>query len=476
MPLPRPSGRLLALFWLPLLLLMLGLAATWRNTLVAAASVEAQTAQMLAVRQQALATLLETQRILLLESSRLVVAAPLQEFSQFRLRANALMTRHPMLQSVELIRQGPAQRGPDNEHQAADQHANDGQFHRWGDDASAPVAPQPDDLVVQWSLGRDGIGEPGVGRGLLASSVPHWQQALTGARQQQAVTTTPTRTVPLAGGSDQLVRLFLPVAHNELLSLSFAPDRWLGALYGGYYNPDIQLTVHDLSQHSKIPLYQQLVEGEPMTDQALRTEVAIGDRYWMLASVPTRGLFTRASAGLRLQLWWSGLGFALLVALLLSWPILRGQQLRQTLSQIQSEQRQLAQQLANLDVEKTILHKALTESGQRSRDLIGLAGGIVAEVDEQLNIGFISDQISELLDQAPAEMANQRFDTLVAPPHRENFLATLKAAREEQGVARIDLELLRNSDPPLPVSLRLKALTDPVHGCVGYRISALPRH
>ncbi|MDC0662847.1 PAS domain-containing protein [Marinobacter sp. SS21] len=477
MPLPRPSGRFLVLFWLPLLLLVLGLGLTWRNTKLAADSVQAQAGQMLAVRQRALATLLETQRVLLLESSRLLVASPLQDVSQFRGRASALMARHPMLQSVELIRRVPEHRGPDTEVGIPAPHSGASQFHRWGENPAAePVEPRPGDLIVQWSLGRDGIGEPGVGMGLLATSVPHWQQALAGAHRQQTVTATPARAVALGTGSDQLIRLFLPVTRNELLSLSFPPERWLGALYGGYYSPDIQLTVHDLSQHTKTPLYQQLVEGEPMADQALRTEVAIGDRYWMLASVPTRNLFGRASAGLRQQLWWSGLGFALLVSLLLCWPIVRGWQLRQTLRQCQNEQLQLAQNFANLEVEKTILHQALEESGQRSRDLIGLAGGFIAEVDEQLRIGFISDQVAELLDQAPAEMVNQRFDELVTPPYRDNFLATLKASREERGFARIDLELQGNNAPPLPVSLRLKALANPVHGCVGYRISALPRH
>ncbi|MDX1756934.1 MAG: CHASE domain-containing protein [Marinobacter sp.] len=477
MGLSRPSGRLLALFWLPLLLLAIGLGLTWHNATTAANSVQAQTEQMLAVRHRALATLLKDQLDVLLESSRRVIASPLRDGSDFRQRARALMERHAMLQSVELIRQVPHDLRLQTEARIAGEQLEGGLFHHWEQDpATEPADSQANYLIVHWSHTRDGIGERGVAMGLLATSVPHWRQPLATARQQQTVATTSVRTVPLNGGSNQLVRLFLPVSANELLSVSFSPDRWLGSLYGSYYDPDIQLTVHDLSHHSKTPLYQHRVDNGPLSDQVLRTEVAIGDRYWMVATEPTLALFSEASAGLRRQLWLSGLAFALSAALLLCWPILRNRQLRSELERYQSQYQQLEQRFANLDVEKTILHQALDESGQRTRDLVSLAGGFVAELDEHLRIGFISDQVSDLLDRPPSEMANRPFDELIAPHYRENFLATLKAAREDRHVERIDLELQLDDRSPLPVSLRLKAQTDPVHGCVGYRLSALPRH
>ncbi|MDX1456900.1 MAG: PAS domain-containing protein [Marinobacter sp.] len=476
MSLTWPSGRFLVLFWLPILLLVLGWGLTWHNVRIAAVSVQSQTEQLLAVRQRGLATLLEDQLRLLLASSRNLISNRLDTSEQFRRQAVTFLNRHPTLHSVELIRRVPAELRPMVEEQLAEEHPQGGRLQQWGQAADTAIPALPDYLIVRFSHSQDGRGEPGVVPGLLANSVPHWRQALTAAAQQQRVTATSVRAVTRNGDATQLVRLFVPVPNNQLLSLSFQPERWLGALYGGYYDSDIQLTVHDLSHHSKTPLYQHLVNGELLSAQALRTEVAVGDRYWMVASVPTENLFAEASAAARRQLWLSGLAYALLASLLLCWPLARGRRLRRDLESSQDEHQQLEQRFANLEVEKTILHQALEESGQRARDLVGLAGGFIAELDEQLRIGFISDQVSELLDQPPAEMANRSFGDLVTPAYRDNFQATLKAAREERRVERIDLELLLNDQPAIPVSLRLKALIDPVHGCVGYRLSAVLRH
>ncbi|CAN0570898.1 unnamed protein product, partial [Ectocarpus sp. 12 AP-2014] len=134
------------------------------------------------------------------------------------------------------------------------------------------------------------------------------------------------------------------------------------------------------------------------------------------------------------------------------------------------------QQLDNNQVEKSILRQALNDSEQRSRDLVALSGAIVGELDEQGRIGFVSAEVAEWLQRAPADLAGTRFEELVSARSQPNLQRTLEAARSEKALQRIDLDLLSAGPEAnaVPVTLRVLALQDPLHGFTGYRLSARP--
>ena len=142
------------------------------------------------------------------------------------------------------------------------------------------------------------------------------------------------------------------------------------------------------------------------------------------------------------------------------------------------EQREIGadHQIANFQVEKSILRQALNDSEQRSRDLVALSGAVIWELDENGRIGFVSTQIAELLDRAPADLVGQPLEELVAPAFQDNFRRALAAARNDSSIERIDLPLLhRDQEAEVPVVLRVRALKDPVHGLSGFRVSTLQR-
>lgn len=253
------------------------------------------------------------------------------------------------------------------------------------------------------------------------------------------------------------------------------PASWLPVILGDTLPDELGLRIDTLQRHSKIPLLQLQAEGHLDPTLALRTELQPGNHHWMLTTVPTSALLGRAATQARTRTWMVGLALTLVAAglALLLCRRLHGQHRR--ILELEGREQGADQQINNLQVEKTILRQALNDSEERSRDLVTLSGALIAELDENGVIGFISAQSATLLAQAPADLAGQQFLDLVTPPFRDNFQRTLKAARHDNQAQRIDLDLrVRNRDVPLPVSVRIKALKDPVHGLLGYRLSASP--
>jgi PAS domain S-box-containing protein len=132
------------------------------------------------------------------------------------------------------------------------------------------------------------------------------------------------------------------------------------------------------------------------------------------------------------------------------------------------------QRITNLQVEKNVLRQALNDSESRSRDLVALSGAIVSELDERGQIGFVSAQVADTLGLAPSDLVNQPFRELVAESDRERFDQCLAAARQEDAVARVDVDLRHRSDErTIPAIVQAMVLKDPIHGVTGYRLSAL---
>ena len=258
--------------------------------------------------------------------------------------------------------------------------------------------------------------------------------------------------------------------HNQPVSA------WLQALFSDTLPDSLGLRIDTLERHTKMPLLELGTNGSVDPTRALRTEVSPMDQNWILTTVPSpEGLEAVAQASRR-TVWIAGAALSVFAAALTL--VLNRRLHRQTLHIRGLEQREIGadHQIANFQVEKSILRRALNDSEQRSRDLVALSGAVIWELDERGRIGFVSPQIAELLDQAPADLVNQPLEELVAPASRDNFRRALAAARSDSSIERVDLSLVhRDQETEIPVVLRVRALKDPGHGLSGFRVSTLQR-
>lgn len=252
------------------------------------------------------------------------------------------------------------------------------------------------------------------------------------------------------------------------------PSDFLSTLFDRAVPASLGLRIDTLERHIKQPLFQLRANRAIDPTRALRTEVVLGQSRWMLTTLPAPSLLNNEAIRTKKLIWGAGLILSALAGLL---PLILCRRLHWQSLKIDSQKRHgksADQQITNLQVEKSILHQALADSEQRSRDLIALSGAIIFELDEAGCIGFSSPQIATLLGCAPADLIGQSFDALVDPSCKNNVNRTMSAARAEQTIQRIDLFLLhKNAEDKIPVVLRLRALHDPVYGFTGYRLSAL---
>lgn len=253
-------------------------------------------------------------------------------------------------------------------------------------------------------------------------------------------------------------------------------EKWLASVFSGSAPEHPAIRVDTLERHSKTPLFQSGT-GRPLDGSlSLRSEVNLPDHHWLVTTMPDTSMLRAQTNKARIVTWLAG---GLITALGIALTLLlcaRIHRLRTQLDGQQAGSEKLAQQLDNTQVEKAILRQALNDSEQRSRDLVALSGAIVGELDEQGCIGFISAEVAEWLERAPADLTGTHFEGLVSAHYRSNLQRTLEAARSDKTLQRIDLDLV-SADPEaeaVPVTLRVLALRDPLHGFIGYRISARP--
>jgi PAS domain-containing protein len=159
-----------------------------------------------------------------------------------------------------------------------------------------------------------------------------------------------------------------------------------------------------------------------------------------------------------------------LLSLYLCW---RNQQQSRLTRRQQKNLKTQNRKIANLNVEKLVLRQALNDSESRSRDLINLSGNLIAELDDQGQITYISALAADIFRQAPSDLDQKPFQQLVAQADQQRFSECLEAARADHDIAQTDLDLVgEQAEQSTPVTLRLKALTDPVKGIAGFRLSA----
>ncbi|HET8850872.1 MAG TPA: PAS domain-containing protein [Marinobacter sp.] len=237
----------------------------------------------------------------------------------------------------------------------------------------------------------------------------------------------------------------------------------------------VTLRIDTLTRHTKQPILELGSTLQPLPQQTLRTEVITPTDPWMVATTPDALILESPARQSRrifqsIGLFFTGLATAL--ALMLCRQVHLRRQASQTLA---SNLAQADRRLSNLNVEKSTLRQALTDSETRSRDLLRLAGALIAELDEEARIGFISSQVADVLDYAPSDLVGEPFATLVDTPDRARFQECLTAARRDHETTRADLALVaRDQIRRVPVVLRLMVLREVVHGLTGFRLSAVP--
>lgn len=261
----------------------------------------------------------------------------------------------------------------------------------------------------------------------------------------------------------------------EQLANDSAPvGLWLATVFKNSVPGMLNLRIDSLERHTKTPLFQAIHTANPDRSRSLRTEIAIGEHRWLLTTLPDTGFLERPAQQSFRFVWLAGLVMTLLATAIVVLLCLRLRRWQNHYRAAHKGREEYQQQLTNIQVEKTILRQALNDSEQRSRDLVALSGATICELDEEATTGYISPQVADLLHKAPADLAGLPFEQLVVPDCLDNFRRTLQASRQEQQIQRIDLKLLDVDDQPVPVTLRVLALRDTLHGFSGYRLSLQP--
>ena len=271
------------------------------------------------------------------------------------------------------------------------------------------------------------------------------------------------------------MRIFIPTGDRTLLSLVMEPRRWLSRQLDGVHDDRWQLAIHDTSQHARHPLFTLPALGPVEDASAVRSVFSLADRQWMLTTVPSMTWQQQLTRAAIMPVWLLGAVLSLAAAALCTALVWQRQSLQQRLQEQHVLNGQRQRQLENTRVEKSILHKSLADSDDRSRDLIELYGGIVSELDDQYRIGYISPQAATLLGWPVPDLLESSLARLVTGTDQPRLNETLTTARQEPGIHRIDIELITAQQQPLPVTLRVKALKNPLSGCTGFRVSMIPR-
>lgn len=271
-----------------------------------------------------------------------------------------------------------------------------------------------------------------------------------------------------------LVNRLLAIA-PDYLEQGGPPSSWLPTLFDNGLPAGLGLRIDTLQRHTKVPLLQIGVNGQMDPTRTLRTEIQPAGQDWMVTTVPNQPLLGAAAREASATIWLVGLMISAAAAGLSLLLCRRLHRQSRSLRELQSLSAAAQQRISTLQVEKNVLRQALNESEERSRDLVSLSGAMVCELDEHGVIGFVSAQSADLLREAPSDLTGRRFVELIRPEFRDNFEKTLVASRQERQSERIDLILIhRHDERGLPATIRIKALTDPLHGLTGYRLSATP--
>ena len=276
-------------------------------------------------------------------------------------------------------------------------------------------------------------------------------------------------------GYDELPPLYPDgVSSTRTINHTTPAELWLTTVFKDSVPGTLNLRVDTLDRHTKTPLFQATRAENPDRSRSLRSEIAIGEHRWLVTTLPDSKFLAQPAHRSFRFIWLAGLVITVLATVVVIFLCLRIRRWQSHYRNADKASRGYELQLNNMQVEKSILRQALNDSEQRSRDLVALSGATICELDEQALTGYISPQVVDLLKKAPADLAGTPFEQLVDPAYLENFLRALKASRQERQIQRIDLKLLDADARQVPVTLRVLALQDTLHGFSGYRLSLQP--
>ncbi|SET46817.1 CHASE domain-containing protein [Marinobacter segnicrescens] len=482
------SGRPAYLWWLlPVLVLAGGLLLTTLIAPRSQAPVQALTQDLSRAHHDQLSRALVERAADVLIAARSITSpgtAASTDTDAFKRQAVSLLGEFPEVAGVELLTLVSHDQRAMVERQLSEQAGQFIRFARWtGTRDTEPAEPADRYLVIRQGVFQPETG-PGVsGLGLVATSVPHWRDALRRARRENRPTATTVTELQRNGGEQRALRVFIPFQDEgkpeedrHLLALVIRPDHWLERQLDGLHDTRWQVEVHDISQHARQPLATLPSATPPATDTpATRSTLTLANRQWMLSTRPADAWLGSLRQQALWPAWLVGLAVTLLAASLTAWACWQLMAHKRLLYRRTRRARRLGQQLDNTRVEKNILHHSLQESDRRARDLIELGGGIFAELDEGRHIGYLSPQAAILLDIPSTELIGTPLDALFAEEGKRDLAMTFDAARRDQGIERLDTEMVTQDGRSLAITLRVKALKDPLSGCAGFRVSLTPR-
>ncbi|WP_203142161.1 PAS domain S-box protein [Marinobacter mangrovi] len=471
----RPAGRGMHI-WLPLVVLVVGILCTGTVDHWTSKSLDKQTRSLLE-SQHAHFTDLVQQAINVRIQTLDVLARTLSGHSDhsriFQYQTEAVLRRLPDVIDLDRIITIS-----DDERRVVERNLSDigGQYitlGEWQESGITRVAPhQPSYQVVIQVADRH---PPSAILGLVAPSVPHWRQPIETALQHDKVSATAQTRIQRNGSSQVGVRLFRALEDGSLVSLTFSPDQLLKEALPAQMSPALQVTVFDLDQHLKTPLFATDRLEQPRMAWALRSAISLADREWILTTIPDKHYMGAPVERISQIVWLVGAAASLAAAVLVWLLCLRLARDRRDHAFVTRALDIESQALENNRIEKHALKQALQNSEQRSRDLVEIAGSCIAEMDEEGRIGFISAMAVDFLGRPPAELEHHPFSNYVMPEDRERFKQGLTASRQQRRLVRMDL-LLQNSDSVgIPVTLRLKPVVDTLTGCAGFRLSIQAR-
>ncbi|WP_328189010.1 CHASE domain-containing protein [Marinobacter sp. OP 3.4] len=477
----QASGRHVYRWWLiPVLVLVGGILLTAFIAPRTLVPVRALITDVTEARHERLHDILALRLDDTLKSARALTARSPRAFST---QASAFLDTHPEIRGLELLTRVSHAHRPMVERRLSEQSGQFIRFANWVGSFNSQVAGPADHyLIIRQALPPEDTGAASLG--LVATSVPHWRNALLKAREDNQVTATTVTSMRRNGDEQRAMRLFVPLGQQgegdtgatRLIALVIDPQQWLEQLLMGVHDPRWQLEIHDISQYARRPLASLQASGIPAGAEAtIRSTLAIGSRQWMLSTKPSRAWMNNLRHQVLWPAWMTGLAVTLLATALTAWAIWLMLRTNRLLDRRTRRTRHLGQQLDNTRLEKNILHHSLQESDRRTRDLIELGAGIFAELDEGRHIGYISPQAATLLDIPSTELMGKALDILFPEDCQMDLTMAFDAARRDHSVQRLDTRVTTRDGNPLPVALRIKALKDPLSGCSGYRVSLMPR-
>lgn len=476
-----PTGRWI-LVWLPAAVLVAGLLATGLVSWLIKQQLDNNSRELFEDQHLELAEEIQSainQRLNLLNMVASALQPGINRQQMFNHQSGLLLRRFPDVLTLDRIATVPASERSFVEQQLSSESNQYITFGAWHADGETVTAANDDDYQVVVQVAER--MPTAITLGLVVNTVPHWRQPLETALLHEKTSATAQTYLQRNGSQQTSVRLFracpqiAPDQPREIVSLALSPQNLIQDIVPGNISDDMQATVFDLDQHLKLPLFASSKIEHPLPGLAIRSALSVADREWILTSTPNSNLIYGESRRIRELIWLIGAAGSLLMAALAWWL---GKRIRFEMAARAEVRKHLStarRTNENARIEKDALKRALNDSEQRSRDLVELAGGFIADLDEAGRFGYISPQILALIGQPPGSLTQHLITEVVIAADQERLRQAMAECRRDKQLTRIDLILQHTDNYPVPVTLRIKPLIDTLNGYAGFRLSGISR-